>query len=461
MAMQSTSINLEQLLFPNSDFPSPYISPGGYLNFHGKGLAVVPELEDVQRPSSRLSPATTIAENDNISSATRLKPPPVSHQRRTGRRSLGATTGRPRASSPATVASKDDHLQCPLCSEVGAYTACRRKNDLKRHMRNYHNTNAQWACPKRGCGKTYDCLPGMKAHLKEPSHGNLHRSSECTTTILCPRVVFACGFTNCKHVFETPDAADPAETATDYFHHVANHVEANRHNQAWSHSTCFRNLMRQAGIYDGWKNRHPKGKDLKWQPHTSIVLRKMLETRHVPDSELLVLWAVRLGSKPYSESPSPAPRGLPEALCLPVSELCGCSAKSVLPSPSHPNPSPGSPEVPENLADRSAELDSAAYSGTSAFSQNVNDQGYTQGSTLGVSRPFDNSPQLEDGYPLLTVNQQPAIEWSGYHYNRNNQDMSDTRIDPALLNVRGQSWWMDYGMEGVDAAREVDDLSSW
>ncbi|KAK0662493.1 hypothetical protein QBC41DRAFT_31396 [Cercophora samala] len=465
MAMQSTSINLEQLLkqYPHSDFASLYNNLGNYLNLHGKGLAVVPELEDGSRPSSRLSTATTIAENDNMSCAARLKPlPPISHQRRYGRRSLGATTARPRASSPATMASKDDYLECPFCSEVGAYTACRRKNDLKRHIRDYHNANTLWTCPKRNCGKTYDCPPGMKQHLKEPSHGNLHQFSDCVATMLCPRVVFACGFTNCKDVFGAP-GDDPEKTMNDYFDHVVDHVVANRPNHTWSHSDCFRNLMRQPGVADAWKNRIIKGKDLQWQPHTSIVLRKMLETRHVSDSGLLVLWADRLGSKPFSESTSPVPK-LPDSLRLPVYEQCGrCSVNSVLssPSPSYPNLSPGSPQVPESLADRSTGFDFAAYSGPSTFNQNGNDQTYTIASTLlGVSSNFDNCPQ--GGYPakvpVLTVNQEPA---ASYYYNGSNQDMSGITIDPSCLNPGGQSSWMDLEMEDIDAAHEVDDASTW
>ncbi|KAK4173118.1 hypothetical protein QBC36DRAFT_349017 [Triangularia setosa] len=462
MAMQSTSILLEQLLKRRTrqELVSLYIGLGEYLNGHEKGLAAVPELEDGSRPSSRLSTATTIAEVDNMPSSTSLKPPPVSHQRRPGRRSLGATTARPRASSPAAVASKEDYLQCPLCSEVGAYTACRRKNDLKRHMRDYHNTDTQWVCPKRGCGKTYDCAPGMKQHLKEPSHGNLHHFLDCVMTKLCPRVVFACGFTNCKHVFEAPDATDSERTANEYFNHVASHVEADLPNHTWSYSTCFRNLMRQPGVDGAWKNRRIKGIQLKWQPHTSSVLRKMLETRHVPDRELLVVWAVRLGSKPYSESTSPAPR-LPAALCLPVFEQCECGVNSAPQSPYQPNPSPGSPQVPDSLPDRSAEFDSSAYSNRATSNQNVNDQAYTMDSTLiGVSTSFDYS--LQGGYsmgvPAPTVNQQPALGWSGDYYNGSNQDMSD--IDPALLSL-GDHSWIDFKVEDVNGDHEMDNGPTW
>ncbi|KAK0742153.1 hypothetical protein B0T21DRAFT_399959 [Apiosordaria backusii] len=435
MAMQSSNSHLEQLLkqYPRSELVSLWIGLGEHLNGHGKGLAAVPELEGAPRPSSRLSTATTIVENDNMPYASRLKPPPASHQRRFGRRSLGATTARPRASSPATVASKEDFLPCPFCSEVGAYTSCRRKADLKRHMRDYHNTDTQWACPKRGCGKTYDCTPGMKQHLKEPSHGNLHHFSDCATTPLCPRVVFACGFTNCKYVFEASDASDSARTADEYFNHVVSHVEANLPNHAWSHSTCFRNLMRQPGVDDAWKNRRIKGIQLKWQPHTSSVLRKRLETRHVPDRELLVVWAVRLGSKPYSESTSPVPKGLPPALCLPVFEQCECSANSAPQSPYQPNPSPGSPQVPDSLPDRSTEFNFSAYSNPSS-NQNVDGLTYTMDSTLcGISAVFDSSPQGHNG---------------------NTQDMSN--IDPSLLSLQRDQSWMDFEMEEVDGVYEMD-----
>ncbi|KAK4663925.1 uncharacterized protein QC763_0080570 [Podospora pseudopauciseta] len=182
-------------------------------------------------------------------------------------------------------------------------------------------------------------------------------------TALCHPVVFACGFLNCKVVFKAPDTTGPAKTADEYFNHVANHVQAN-HN--WSYSTYFRNLMRQPGVDDAWKNRSNKGVKLRWQRHTSSVLREILETRHIPDVGLFVDWAVKLGSKPFCTPTSPVPTGLPDALYLPVLKHCEYGANSAPEPPYQPNASPGSPQVPDSLPNRSADFDFSAYPAPSA-----------------------------------------------------------------------------------------------
>jgi hypothetical protein len=81
-------------------------------------------------------------------------------------------------------------------------------------------------------------------------------------------------------------------------------------------------LLRQKCVEPHWKKRKrrdgKKGhkKNLEWQPHTSRVLRVMLETRHLPNVPSMVEWAVTLGSE-HSLLPEQ-----PADLRLPVKQSC-------------------------------------------------------------------------------------------------------------------------------------------
>ncbi|KAK4115928.1 hypothetical protein N656DRAFT_775926 [Canariomyces notabilis] len=216
---------------------------------------------------------------------------------------------------------KKERVACPFCSEANMSKSFSRKTDLKRHLEDYHGTNAQWLCLENGCGMSFDWEAARKSHVKQ-AHSNMRYSPKEAFIQLCPQLVFACGFTTCTRVFEATSAQDAGQVAKDYFRHVINHFNDKASDRTWSYSTRIRNLLRQNGVELYWKGRKRKrdGKEghktLEWQPHTSGVLRVMLETRHLPNVPLIVEWAVTLGSGQF-----PLPT-LPAEMRLPVMESC-------------------------------------------------------------------------------------------------------------------------------------------
>ncbi|KAK4454422.1 hypothetical protein QBC34DRAFT_471318 [Podospora aff. communis PSN243] len=223
------------------------------------------------------------------------------------------------ASSPI-LSPRKPSFECPFCWELKIPTSISRKADLKRHFKQFHQNNAQWICQERGCSKAFDWKSAFEAHLKE-NHGNTQHPSDSHQVKLCPQVVFACGFSNCRLVFEAASDDDAEKKAQEYFNHVANHFDDNLTHRNWSYSVRIRNLMRQPAVESHWKDRKKAAQDPMWQPHTSSVVRKILETRHFTDIPLLVQWVVMLGSWAYNQPHSPLPK-LPADLRLPVKDNC-------------------------------------------------------------------------------------------------------------------------------------------
>ncbi|KAK3368875.1 hypothetical protein B0T24DRAFT_492822, partial [Lasiosphaeria ovina] len=279
----------------------------------------------------------SIPEHDTASYATPLTPAPMSHQKRSlGYRAVAAPhrvskatqkLGGSAALSP--MSPKKPLFECPFCLELNMNSSTLRKADLKRHFKSFHHTDAQWLCPVRSCGMSFDWQKALDHHLKDV-HGDTQHSSEEAKVKLCPQVVFGCGFINCKLVLEASSEDDADKKATEYFNHVINHFEDNLSNREWSHSARIRNLMRQKAVEGHWKDRKKRvagPQDLEWQSHTSTVLRKLLETRHFSDVDSLITWAVRLGSKPYCEPKGPLAK-LPLDLRLPLKEHCTSTSSS-------------------------------------------------------------------------------------------------------------------------------------
>ncbi|KAK5660425.1 hypothetical protein OQA88_12969 [Cercophora sp. LCS_1] len=223
------------------------------------------------------------------------------------------------ASSPI-LSPRKPSFECPFCWELKIPTSISRKADLKRHFKQFHQNNVQWICQERGCSRAFDWKSAFEAHLKE-SHGNSQHPSDSHQVKLCPQVVFACGFSNCRLVFEAACDDDAEKKAGEYFNHVANHFDDNLTHRNWSFSVRVRNLMRQTAVEQHWKDRKKGNQDPVWQPHTSSVVRKILETRHFTDIPLLVQWVVHLGSFAFSQPHSPIPK-LPAELRLPIKDSC-------------------------------------------------------------------------------------------------------------------------------------------
>ncbi|KAK1759258.1 hypothetical protein QBC47DRAFT_398073 [Echria macrotheca] len=233
---------------------------------------------------------------------------------------VGKPAHKTSATSSPILSPRKPSFECPFCWELKIPTSISRKADLKRHFKQFHQNNVQWICQERGCSRAFDWKSAFEAHLKE-SHGNTQHPSDSHQVKLCPQVVFACGFSNCRLVFEATTDEDAEKKASEYFNHVANHFDDNLTHRNWSFSVRIRNLMRQAAVEPHWKDRKKGTQDPVWQPHTSSVVRKILETRHFTDIPLLVQWVVNLGSFAFSQPHSPLPK-LPAELRLPIKENC-------------------------------------------------------------------------------------------------------------------------------------------
>ncbi|KAI9158875.1 hypothetical protein HJFPF1_06875 [Paramyrothecium foliicola] len=192
-------------------------------------------------------------------------------------------------------------FMCGFCKEEGIQKTCTRKNDLKRHIEDFHNMNAQWFCRHRGCQMVFDWQTAYKTHLKQ-SHGGSRMSLDDAKVSLCPQTVFACGFEKCTTVFEASTDDDAGTTFKDYVAHIVKHFDEATNSGEWTYSGRIRNLLRQAGVFRAWNNttwaadseRHR----LTWHPQTSGVLRKRLETRHIGDLQLLIQYVIMTGSDP-------------------------------------------------------------------------------------------------------------------------------------------------------------------
>lgn len=213
--------------------------------------------------------------------------------------------GNPNSSSlPVSVAS--DFCVCPFCAELSINAGAKRPSDLRRHFKNFHNTNAGWVCPIMGCELVFDWPAAYETHMKE-AHAGVHLPATEVMVQLHTQVVFACGFAECKKIFDTPNDSDATPIAKAYFDHVAKHIKNGASISEWTYATRIHNLMRQRLVKEPWREVTSKEvrKQLNWQPHNSGVLRRKLECRDIGDVQTLMQIAIVLGSPSYSEPNSP------------------------------------------------------------------------------------------------------------------------------------------------------------
>ncbi|KAG9254467.1 uncharacterized protein F5Z01DRAFT_622029 [Emericellopsis atlantica] len=207
------------------------------------------------------------------------------------------------SASPSAAAKQRGTFTCGFCSEEGVVKTCTRKNDLKRHIEDFHYTNAQWQCRQRSCGQMFDWATVYKTHIKVVHGGSRSTNLDDARIELCPQQVFACGFENCIQVYETTRDGEEALAFKNYVAHVIKHLDEGSNSGDWSYSTRIRNLMRQSGTLRAWtESDWPESErnKLVWTPQTSVVLRKQLETKHLGDLRMLVQYAIALGSDPES-----------------------------------------------------------------------------------------------------------------------------------------------------------------
>lgn len=218
----------------------------------------------------------------------------------------------------ATTPKQKSSFMCSFCKEIGIIKTCTRKNDLKRHIEDFHHTNAQWVCRYRGCQLVFDWQTAYKAHLKA-EHGGSRISLDEAKVNLCPQVVFACGFENCLQVFEAGDDAEAPQVFKDYVAHVVKHFDDGAQSGEWTYSRRMKNLLSQSQVHAAWVSSglDPVSRSrLQWDPQTSRVLRKRLECRHVKDPALLVRCAMSLVTE-FAPAPD-----LPEDFVTPLRDTC-------------------------------------------------------------------------------------------------------------------------------------------
>jgi len=243
--------------------------------------------------------------------------------------------------SVTNAAKQKGTFMCGFCKEEGIIKTCTRKNDLKRHIEDFHNMNAQWFCQHRGCNLVFDWPTVYKTHLKH-THGGSRTNLEEAKVSLCPQTVFACGFEKCIQVFESPSDLDAGNVFKEYVAHVVKHLDEGSNSGEWNYSTRIRNLMRQSGVLRAWQTSSWPEADrnrLTWEPQHSGNLRKRLETKHIGDAQMLVQYAITLATSPNSA------RDMHQSFAIPVMDECRMQMNGHKSRPQLPLQAPQAPEA--------------------------------------------------------------------------------------------------------------------
>ena len=158
---------------------------------------------------------------------------------------------------------------------------------------------------------------------------------------LCPQTVFACGFDNCQQVFEAPGDNEAPSTFKEYVGHIVKHFDEGSDSGQWSYTTRMKNLLRQSGVISAWATSSwvdAVRDKLKWHPQSSHILRKRLETKHIGDLQLMIQYAVTLGSDQSNV------QGFRDEFITPIRGQC---QMSVLGHKYQPPPVMSTPTIPE------------------------------------------------------------------------------------------------------------------
>lgn len=200
---------------------------------------------------------------------------------------------------------------CGFCQEEGIEKACTRKNDLKRHLSEFHYRNELYFCSQDGCGAAFDWPAAWKKHCKEV-HGISYSKKEeddqpaVKAVRSCSQCVFACGFESCMQVFEAGDEDSAPEALKEYLEHVVKHyIETS--SGGWSYSARIHNLLRQDLTADAWQRMiQSQPQPLTWNPSKTSTLRKVLETRHFVDADQIIDYAIAMSNEMEGAVPSPS-----------------------------------------------------------------------------------------------------------------------------------------------------------
>ncbi|RCI14287.1 hypothetical protein L249_5939 [Ophiocordyceps polyrhachis-furcata BCC 54312] len=204
---------------------------------------------------------------------------------------------------------EEENYACGFCAEIGITKTCTRRNDLRRHIDQFHNTNAIWLCQHPGCRMAFDWQTAYQLHLRNEHGGSQMRMEEAKVT-LCPQTVFACGYRGCHHLVEASSDAGASAAWRAYTAHLIKHCDEGRGAAGWDYSHRMRNLLGQPRVAGAWKavlssaaaaSAAASAADadadadadaaaagdgerpglLRWDPGPSRTLRKLLETRHL------------------------------------------------------------------------------------------------------------------------------------------------------------------------------------
>lgn len=240
---------------------------------------------------------------------------------------VGSAGSRPNGRLSSSSSSYRMDYACGFCAEIGITKTCTRRNDLRRHIDQFHNTNAQWLCQHPGCRVAFDWQTAYQIHLRN-EHGGSQMRMEEAKVVLCPQTVFACGREGCHRVLEAADDSAAPATWKAYTAHLIKHCEEGRGGTggSWDYSQRMRNLLSQSRVTAAWKSSGAADAGpapLRWDPGSSRTLRKLLETRHLDDLPRLLALVVLLGS-PGPDAPKHIHAKLD--LDLPVRKLCPAAA---------------------------------------------------------------------------------------------------------------------------------------
>ncbi|KAM3441626.1 hypothetical protein MY4824_001404 [Beauveria thailandica] len=175
------------------------------------------------------------------------------------------------------VPDKEGHL-CGFCKEMDHVVVCARKNDLKRHMGDFHHIVTEFICPVEDCTFRTESKKRFSQHIKiDGRHKQVVSNNEMHVheNTVCEPLVFACGFDNCSVLLEAPPEGDGGKTFREYIEHVIKHYDEEKCAN-WSYSTRIRNLLRQSRMQGALQNVDLSS--LEWGWNRSTDLRRDLIT---------------------------------------------------------------------------------------------------------------------------------------------------------------------------------------
>ncbi|KAH7024146.1 hypothetical protein EDB80DRAFT_558847 [Ilyonectria destructans] len=228
--------------------------------------------------------------------------------------------------SPRHIAPTSKKYQCHMCFLDNNPVGFGRKSDFKKHLYNFHDANVTWLCKSKGCHLSFATERAYSIHAKETHYIDALPNSSAKTE-LCPQVVFACGFANCKdRIFEASSSDQASASRDKYFEHIAKHFEDGYNMNNWEYNVQLHNLICQSKVKSIWKTciwPKERRQQLTWRARSSGDLKRMLESRHLgQDISTLVRLAFILGTSPFTNPNTPPPSEIDLQFPLPVRSEC-------------------------------------------------------------------------------------------------------------------------------------------